>query len=977
MSGWQLDGAVRFTFAAGTVLAASNVVFVSPDVVAFRARATGPRGGQGLFTVGNYKGQLSARGETVRLLDSFGRAVHSLTYPANPSDAQRFLRITELMYHPSPLVGNTNGPEEFEFIELKNISTNLTLSLAGVRFLNGVEFGFTGSAVTSLAPGATVLVVKNLAAFTARYGSGFNIAGQYTGSLENRGERVQLVDARGEEILDFSYDNNWYPITDGFGFSLVVADENAEPDAWDSKTNWRASGQLGGSPAGSDPAPPAIAPIRVNEALSRTDAGPNDAIELYNPTAGTVDLGGWWLSDDFNTPKKFRIPNGTMVSAGGFVVFTEADFNPGGNGFALSSDGDEVWLFSANTIGNLTGYVNGHAFGAAEDGVTFGRFVTSLGEEHFVAQARPSLGMTNLGPKIGPIVINEIMYHSPDLADGTDDSLEEFIELLNVATNAVPLFDPANPANPWKVTGGVDFTFPTNVSLGLGEFLLLVNLDPATNAAALAAFRTRYGVAANVPLFGPYGGKLDNRGESIEVKKPTTPVSGHVPYVLVDKVHYRDSAPWPPGADGFGLSLQRRNPSLYGDDPANWIATLPTAAAPTAVTASPPVIITQPQSQTLIAFQNVMFGVSASGMAPLNYQWRFNGALLTGATNSILQLANVQPGQAGNYDVLAFNSAGSVLSSNATLALIYPASILQQPQSVAARPGSNITFSVAAYSPSPFRYQWQKDGLNIAQATNAALALPNVQISDGGIYTVTITDNVGTVASAPASLTILIDPIIIQSPLSQMVVSGSSFTLSVSVTNTATLPIGCLLRRNNLTLPNTFTRFNQRTGFFTIMGTNAAPPWTNYAIIVTNLAKISGNLSAPALITYLTDSDGDGIPDVWEAAYGFDTNNMADGALDADGDGMSNWQEYIAGTDPTNALNYLKIDSLTAGPGAILSFGAVSNKTYTVQYNDALNFGLWLKLADVAARATNHTEVIIDPGYSTNRFYRVATPRQP
>src|SRR5206468_2479556 len=121
------------------------------------------------------KGQLSARGETVRITDNFGRAVHSLTYAGTPSDAQRFQRITELMYHPSLLVGNTNGPEEFEFIELKNISTNVTVSLAGVRFLNGVDFDFTASAVTSLAPGATVLVAKNLSAFAARYGSGFNL----------------------------------------------------------------------------------------------------------------------------------------------------------------------------------------------------------------------------------------------------------------------------------------------------------------------------------------------------------------------------------------------------------------------------------------------------------------------------------------------------------------------------------------------------------------------------------------------------------------------------------------------------------------------------------------------------------------------------------------------------------------------------------------------------------------------------------
>ena len=55
------------------------------------------------------------------------------------------------------------------------------------------------------------------------------------------------------------------------------------------------------------------------------------------------------------------------------------------------------------------------------------------------------------------------------------------------------------------------------------------------------------------------------------------------------------------------------------------------------------------------------------------------------------------------------------------------------------RPGSNITFTVAAYSPSPLRYQWQKNGINITQATNAALLLPNVQFADGAIYTVTAT----------------------------------------------------------------------------------------------------------------------------------------------------------------------------------------------------------------------------------------------
>jgi hypothetical protein len=126
----------------------------------------------------------------------------------------------------------------------------------------------------------------------------------------------------------------------------------------------------------------------------------------------------------------------------------------------------------------------------------------------------------------------------------------------------------------------------------------------------------------------------------------------------------------------------------------------------------------------------------------------------------------------------------------------------------------------------------------------------------------------------------------------------------------------------------------------------------------------------------LADSDSDGIPDVWESAYfGGDTAAARD--ADADSDGMSNWQEYVAGTDPTNTLSYLKFDNLTIQSGATLTFGAVSNKTYTIQYTDAPGSGQWSKLADVYARATNHAEVVIDPSSNTSRVYRIATPQQP
>ena len=126
----------------------------------------------------------------------------------------------------------------------------------------------------------------------------------------------------------------------------------------------------------------------------------------------------------------------------------------------------------------------------------------------------------------------------------------------------------------------------------------------------------------------------------------------------------------------------------------------------------------------------------------------------------------------------------------------------------------------------------------------------------------------------------------------------------------------------------------------------------------------------------MADADGDGLPDIWETQFGFNPTNAADRNLDFDGDGVSNWQEYIAGTDPTNANSFLKVD-LNITPGqATVSFGAISNNTYAIEYSDGLGHA-WLKLADVFARTNNRVEVVPDLSWKTNRFYRAVTPRPP
>ncbi|MCH8044628.1 MAG: lamin tail domain-containing protein [Planctomycetes bacterium] len=496
----------------------------------------------------------------VRMKDSSGRWSHwsePVQFVAGTPTASPLvegLRITEVHYNPA---GPVEENDQFEFIELQNIGQR-AVDLSGVALKDGVRFQFAGSSITSLAPGAFVLVVRNQAAFESRYEVGLPIAGEYDGKLQNDGERIELVDVAEGTLQKFKYKDGWYDLTDGEGFSLTRVDlgDAAADASLSDRASWRPSSDFGGSPGEIDtfsvPAPGAIV---VNEVLAHSDTADGDWIELLNTTNAPIDMSGWFLSNEKITPLKYEVPSGTIIPAGGFVIFTQSMHF--GESFALSDLGDEV-IVQAAQGGVMLGFRAREDFGASENGRTLGRTIKSTGGKDFVAMENATFGATNSGPLVGPVVIHEVMYN-PSRDDDSDGG-SEFVELINISGAAVSL-------EGWHFEA-IRYTFGPEAVIEPGGLVVVVPLDPAE-------FRATHNVPDEARLFGPYLGALSNGGESLRLNKPGEPDGEFIPSIMVDRVSYDDKAPWPVEADGTGAALQRIVPEAYGNEPENWGVTLP------------------------------------------------------------------------------------------------------------------------------------------------------------------------------------------------------------------------------------------------------------------------------------------------------------------------------------------------------------------------------------------------------------------
>ncbi|MSU60275.1 MAG: hypothetical protein EXS35_19245 [Pedosphaera sp.] len=189
----------------------------------------------------------------------------------------------------------------------------------------------------------------------------------------------------------------------------------------------------------------------------------------------------------------------------------------------------------------------------------------------------------------------------------------------------------------------------------------------------------------------------------------------------------------------------------------------------------PPAFTLQPAAKTVMVGSNVTFTATATGTAPLNYQWRKDGQELNGATNNSYSRPNAQVSDAGNYSVMVTNLAGSITSTNAALVVNAKPAIVTQPLSQSVVIGTNVNLFAEASGTAPLRYQWRKNAAAITGATNNIYQIVNVQTNATAAYTVVVTNNFGSTTSAVANLTVSVPP-----PMLNLVKSTTNLILSWS-----------------------------------------------------------------------------------------------------------------------------------------------------------------------------------------------------
>jgi hypothetical protein len=213
-------------------------------------------------------------------------------------------------------------------------------------------------------------------------------------------------------------------------------------------------------------------------------------------------------------------------------------------------------------------------------------------------------------------------------------------------------------------------------------------------------------------------------------------------------------------------------------------------STPSIYVSFPLTITSQPHSLTVNAFDPAAFTVAASGTAPLSYHWALNGTNIPGATSNTLVITNVMQSDLGIYTVSVTDMFTSATSSNATLSM-YPY-ILTPFTGAVTYWGTNVSFPVVAWGSPLLSYQWFRNGAPVPGATNDTLTFASIDFTNAGLYTVVVSNPLGSVTNAPAQ--IIVNP------------AGVSIGLSPRISISGVVGVNYIIQRTtNLNDTNSWT----------------------------------------------------------------------------------------------------------------------------------------------------------------------------
>ena len=270
------------------------------------------------------------------------------------------------------------------------------------------------------------------------------------------------------------------------------------------------------------------------------------------------------------------------------------------------------------------------------------------------------------------------------------------------------------------------------------------------------------------------------------------------------------------------------------------------------ITAVAPSITAQPSNQTVTAGQTATFSVTASGTAPLSYQWQKNGANISGATSSTYATPATTTSDSGStFDVIVSNSAGSVTSNAATLTVnasaVAPA-ITTQPANQTVTAGQTATFSVTASGTAPLSYQWQKSGANISGATSSSYTTLATTTSDSGsTFDVIVSNSADSATSNGATLTVnasAVAPTISSEPANETVTTGQTATFTVTASGTA--PLSYQWQKNGADISGATS------STYTTPATTTSDSGSTFDVVVSNSAGTASSNAATLTVNATT-----------------------------------------------------------------------------------------------------------------------------